>query len=62
MWKGKYRSTNNTKYGKGNGKLLSKIEEITEGKAHINTHKLNLNILKVTDVFLNQKRVNVCDC
>ena len=43
------------------GKLLPKIEEITGGKAHINTRKLNRNILMVTDIFLNQKRVNVCE-
>ena len=39
---------------------LPKIEEITIGKAHANTQKLNRNILMVTAVFLNQKRVNVC--
>ena len=30
-------------------------------KAHINTQKLNWNILMITDIFLNQKRVNVCE-
>ena len=49
------------KYGKGKEKLLPKIEEITRGKAHTNTLNLNQNILTVTDVFLNQKRVNVCE-
>ena len=50
-----------TKYGKGKGKVLPRIEEISGGKAHTNTWKLNQNISKVTDVFLNQKRVNVCE-
>ena len=44
---------------KGKGKLLPKTEEISIGKAHTNTRKLNRNILTVTAVFLNQKRVNV---
>jgi hypothetical protein len=48
---------NNTKQGKGKGKLLPKIKEITLGKAH----KLNQNISMVTAVFLNQKRMNVCE-
>ena len=47
------------KYGKGKGKLLLKNEEISRGKAHTNTKKLIQNILMVTDVFFNQKRVNV---
>ena len=46
---------------KGKGKLLPKIEEIPDGKAHTNTWKLIRNISTVTDVFLNQKRVNVCE-
>ena len=29
-WKGKYQSMDNTKYGKGKGNLLPKIEEIPE--------------------------------
>ena len=36
---------------KGKGKLLQKIEEISGGKAHANTRKLNQNILMVRDVF-----------
>ena len=36
-------------------------EKISRQKAHTNTQKLNLNILVITDVFLNQKRVNVCE-
>ena len=61
MWKGKYRSIDNTKYGKGKGKLLQRNEEFSGGKAHTNTWKLIRNILTVTNVFLNQKRVNVCE-
>ena len=38
------------------GKLLPKIEE-----AHANTQKINQNIMTVTAVFLNQKRMNVCE-
>ena len=41
MWKGKYQSTDNTKNLKRKGKLLAKNEEISEGKAHTNTWKLN---------------------
>ena len=40
------------------GKLL-KIEEVSGGKAH--TQKLIWNILTITDVFLNQKRIKVCE-
>ena len=46
---------------KRKGKLLTNIEEISKGKAHANTWKLNQNILTVTDVFLSQKRMNVCE-
>ena len=42
------------------GKLLPKNEEISKGKSHTNTWKFIRNILTITDVFLNQKRVNVC--
>jgi hypothetical protein len=38
QWKVKYRSTDNTKYGKGKGKLLQKIEKISGGKAHTETY------------------------
>ena len=50
---------NNTKYGKGKGKPILKIEEITVGNAHANKWKLNQNILMVKAIFLNQKRMNV---
>ena len=36
-WKGKYRSTNNTKQGKGKWEILPKIEEISVDR-HTNTH------------------------
>ena len=42
-------------------KLLPKIEEISRGKAHTNALKFIQNILTITDVFLNQKRVNICE-
>ena len=69
-WKGKYQSTDNTNNSKRKGKLLQKNEEISGRKAHTNTWKLNWNVLRITDVFLDQKRVNVsfliekdiCDC
>ena len=38
---------------------MPKIEEITVGKAHANTQKLNGNISTATAVFLNQKRKTV---
>ena len=44
-----------TKYRKGKWKLLPKIEEITVGKAHVNTRKINQNISAGTAVFLDQK-------
>ena len=37
------------------------MQEITIGQAHVNTRKLNRNISTVTAIFLNQKRVNVCE-
>ena len=42
-------------------KLLPGIEEITEEQAHTNTRKLYRDISTGTAVFLNQKRVNVCE-
>ena len=47
--------------GKEQGKLFLKNEQISGGNADTNKQKLILNILMVTDVFLNQKRVNVCE-
>ena len=46
MWEGKYQSADNTEYGR---------------KAHTNTWKLIRNISKITDVFFNQRRANVCE-
>ena len=46
------------KIGKGRGNSNRKNEEISRQKT---TQKLNLNILAITDVFLDQKRVNVCE-
>ena len=49
-----------TKNRKRKRKLLQKKKEISGEKAHTNTRKLNWNVSMITDVFLNQKRVNVC--
>ena len=40
-WKEKYRSMDDTKNGERKGKLLPKNREISGGKAHTNTWKLN---------------------
>jgi hypothetical protein len=50
-----------TKVGKERGNSYRKNEEITRRKTHINTRKLNWNVSTITDVFLNQKRVNACE-
>ena len=47
--------------GKVRENSYQKIEEISIGKAHANTRKFNRTISTVTAVFLNQKRVNVCE-
>ena len=60
-WKGNYQSTDNTKNRKRNMKLLPKNEVISGRKAHTTTRKLIWNISTITHVFLNQKRVNVCE-
>ena len=54
-------TTTNQELTQNKGKLPPKIEEISNGKAHTNTQKIIHNISMVTDVFLNQKRVNICD-
>ena len=36
-------------------------EKISGGKAHSNTRKHIRDILTITNVFLDQKRVNVCE-
>ena len=40
---------------------LFTLYEISRWKAHTNTWKLNWNVSMITDVFLDQKRVNVCE-
>ena len=56
-----YKIHSDTKYGKGKGKFFPKIEGISRGKLHTNTLKLIQNISTITYVFLDQKRVNVCE-
>ena len=41
--------------------FLPGIEEITKGQAYTNTRKLYRDVSTGTAVFLNQKRVNVCE-
>ena len=43
MWKGKYRSTDNTENRKRKRKILPKNEETSGRKAHTNTRKFNRN-------------------
>ena len=43
------------------GNSYRKSKEISRRNEHINTRKLHRNISMITDVFLNQKRVNVCE-
>ena len=45
----------NTKQGKGKGKLLPKIEEITIGKAHIHTHG------NLIEIFLQTQRLSLSE-
>ena len=40
---------------------LPEIEEITKGQAHESTRKLYRDISTTTAVFINWKRVNVCE-
>ena len=47
----------NTIIGKGRGN--SYVRDLM--KAHLNTQKFNWNVSTITDVFLDQKRVNVCE-
>ena len=51
----------NKKNRKRKEKLVSKNEEVSGQEAHTNTRKLNWNISTITDDFLDQKRVNVCE-
>ena len=54
----KYFNLNNTINRKRKGKLLPKNKEISEW---INTWKLEWYISVITDAFLDQKRINVCE-
>ena len=58
-WKEKYQSTDKTIIGKESGNSYWRNEEIW-WTAHINTWRLNWNVLTIPDVFLDLKRVNVC--
>ena len=62
--KEKYRSTDNTKIGMKRGNSYWKNEEVTRWSTQMNqksTQKLNWYVLTLTDVFVNHKRINVCD-
>ena len=50
-----------TKIGKERETFTEKNEEISRWKSRLNTWKLNWNFLMITDVFVYQKRVNVCE-
>ena len=50
-----------TKIGKERGNSYQKNEEISSWKAHTNIWKFHWNVSTITDDFLNQKRVNVCE-
>ena len=45
----------------GASSLSIKMKRSLEWKAHINTRKLHWNISTITDIFLDQKIVNVCE-
>ena len=64
MWpcgKGKCWSRDNTKTGIERGNSYQKNEEISSWKAQINTQKLNWYVSTITNMFLNQNRVNICE-
>ena len=52
---------NETKIRKIKRNSYQKNEEVSRRKAHTNTWKLNWNVLTITGVFLDQKRINVCE-
>jgi hypothetical protein len=58
--KEKYQSMDNTKIGIEEETLIEKNQGISRWKVQKNTQKLNWYVWTVTDVFLNQKRINVC--
>ena len=51
----------NTKIGIKRGNSYQKNEEVSRWKAQIHTRKFNWYILTLTEVFPNQKRINVCE-
>ena len=42
-------------------KTYQELKRSQKGQAHTNTWKLNQDISTGTDIFLNRKRVNVCE-
>ena len=59
-----YFIENYTKKGTKRGNTKKKNEEVSRWKAQINqkrTQKLNWYVSTFTEVFLNQKRINVCE-
>ena len=59
-WKGKYRSTDNSINRKRKG-THQKIKRSPDKSTHEHKHTATWNILAITDAFLDQKRVNVCE-
>jgi hypothetical protein len=60
-WKVKYWSTDNTKKGIIRGNSYQEHEEISGWKAQIKTWKsTNWYVSKITYLFFNHKRINVC--
>ena len=55
---GSHDLRHNRKLGKKEATLT---EQISSREAHTNTRKLNWNVSTITDVFLNQKKVNLCE-
>ena len=60
MLKGKVPKYRQNKNRKRKRKLLMKKWRISRWKAYVNRGKLHWYVLTIIDVFLNQKRVNVC--
>ena len=50
--------TQKIQVGKERGNSYQKNEEISRQKAHTNTRKLNSNVSMITDIFLDQNKVN----
>ena len=61
MGRQKTKPRKTQKIGKERGNSYQKNEEIYRQKAHTNTWKLSLNVSTIIDIFLDQKRVNVCE-